>query len=306
MPTLQEPLNRQAENPKSITLFQINLNKSEKAHLDIINDEVSNKYDIMLIQEPYTTAFNAIRTPSNFRPVYPTNRFEDNAQIRSVIWVNKRINTNDWIILDVPDTNNISAIQLKGPYGKLTIFNIYNDCTHYRNKMALQRFIRRHPNTLLRNENHHMIWAGDFNRYHPLWDNDEDVRLFTRQATRDTERLIELLAEFEMQMALPKGSPTLQHMRSKKYSRPDNVFNTPGLMDLITKCEVDPSARPPATDHFLIITSILLPLVQVGHCLRHGRIRVLLNDARPTSFGPVFTVATLPVSHVVGNNLYIQ
>ena len=229
MPTQQETHNRQEEGPKTITIFQINLNKSEKAHLDLINDEVSHKYDIMLIQEPYTTPFNAIRTPSNFRPVYPTHRFEDNAQIRSVIWVNKRLNTKDWVILDVPDTNDISAIQLQGPYGKLAIFNLYNDCTHYRNETALRRFIRRHTNTLLRTENYHMIWAGDFNRHHPLWDNDEDVRLFTRRATEDAERLIELLAEFEMQMALPKGCPTLQHMRSKKYSRPDNFFNTLGL-----------------------------------------------------------------------------
>lgn len=218
----------------------------------MINDKVSHKYDIMLIQEPYTT-------PANFRPVYPTNRFNDDAQIRSVIWVNRKLNTKDWIILDIPDTNDISAIQLKGPYGKLAIFNIYNDCTHARNETALQGYIRSHTNILLSSENHHMIWAGDFNRHHPLWDNDEDIHLFTRQATRDAERLIELLAEYEMQMALPKGFPTLQHMRTKKYSRPDNFFSTPGLHDFITKCEVQPCSRPPATDHFQIITNILLP-----------------------------------------------
>ena len=91
----------------------------------------------MLIQEPYTTTFNAIRTPSNFRLVYPMNRFEDDAQIRSVIWVNKRLDTKNWIILNVPDTNDISAIQLKGHYRKLTIFNIYKNCTHHRNETAL-------------------------------------------------------------------------------------------------------------------------------------------------------------------------
>jgi hypothetical protein len=57
----------------SLRILQINLNKSEKAHLDILNSKVSQNYDIMLIQEPHVTAFNGIRTPTNFRPVFPSN-----------------------------------------------------------------------------------------------------------------------------------------------------------------------------------------------------------------------------------------
>ena len=106
--------------------------------------------------------------------------------------------------------------------------------------------------------------AGDFNRHHPLWDKDEDVHLFTRQATRNADELIGLLAEYEMQMVLPKGIPTLQHMRSKRYSRPDNVFSTPGLQEFIVKCYVDPSIRPTSTDHFPIRTNILLPQERVN------------------------------------------
>jgi ribonuclease HI/exonuclease III len=258
MPPLQAPHNDQ-ENPKSLTILQINLNKSERAHLDIINEKVSEKYDVILIQEPYTTTFNAIRTPANFRQVYPANRPRDEDQIRSVIWVNKRLDTKDWIILDIPNTRDITAIQLKGPYGKLTIFNVYNNCTNSDSQTTLNRYIQRHANTLTRAENHHMIWAGDFNRHHPLWDRDEDEHLFTRQAIRDAEGLIGLLADYEMEMLLPKGIPTLQHMRSKKYSRPDNIFSTPGLQELVSRCEVDASIRPTSTDHFPIITKILLP-----------------------------------------------
>jgi len=264
MPARQETIDPQNEEPKSIVILQINLNKSEKAHLDIINEQVSQLYDIILIQEPYTTRFNAIRTPANFRPVYPTNRIGDDAQIRSVIWVNKRLNTNEWKILDIPGTNDITAIQLKGPYGKLTIFNVYNDCTHSRNETALGNYIQRNANTLTRDDNHHMIWAGDFNRHHPLWDHDEDVHLFTRQALREAEGLIGLLADHEMQMVLPKGIPTLQHMRTKRYSRPDNVFSTPGIQDSVVKCEVDPALRPPSTDHFPIVTHVQLPQERVN------------------------------------------
>jgi hypothetical protein len=181
MPEHPEDLNN------SLRILQINLNKSEKAHLDILNSKVSQNYDIMLIQEPYATAFNGIRTPTNFRPVFPSNRFTSKDKVRSVIWVNREIDTKNWLTLDIPNTSDITAIQLKGPYGKLSIFNIYNDCTHSRNEASLRRYIQDNSDIVLATENHHMVLAGDFNRHHPLWDNDEDTHLFTQQATRQAE-----------------------------------------------------------------------------------------------------------------------
>ena len=213
----------------------------------------------MLIQEPHTTAFNAIRTPTNFRPVFPTNRFKDDAQIRSVIWVNKHLETKDWKIIDIPNTNDITAIQLNGIYGTISIFNIYNDCTHSRNETLLQNYLNAHINDLSGSEDSHMIWAGDFNRHHPLWDDDKDTHLFTNQALRKAEGIIALLAEHEMTMALPKGIPTLRHMRTKKYSRPDNIFCSSNLQQYITQCEVTAESRPTSTDHFPIITHFDLP-----------------------------------------------
>ena len=95
-------------------MLQINLNKSEKAHLDIINERLCQDYDVILIQEPYTTTFNAIRTPTNFRPVFPVHRLASQDQIRSVIWVSRNMDTNSWAALDIPETNDITGIQLKG------------------------------------------------------------------------------------------------------------------------------------------------------------------------------------------------
>ena len=109
-----------------------------------------------------------------------------------------------------------------------------------------------------------MLWAGDFNRHHPLWDNDKDTHLFTQQASRPMEGLIELIATYNLTMALPKGIPTLQHMVTGRYLRLDNVFSTAGLSDLITKCKVIPSLHPPSTDHFLIATNISLPQEKVN------------------------------------------
>ncbi|KAF9439541.1 hypothetical protein P691DRAFT_690450, partial [Macrolepiota fuliginosa MF-IS2] len=63
--------------------------------------------------------------------VHPAARYEkDTGRVRSVIWVNERLDTNNWEIINVPRTNNMSAIRLQGGYRQLAIFNIYNACDH--------------------------------------------------------------------------------------------------------------------------------------------------------------------------------
>lgn len=59
-------------------------------------------------------------------------------------------------------------------------------------------------------------------------------------------------------MALLKGITTIQHMVTKKYSRPDNFFCTETLLSCITRCEVDLTLQPTSTNHFPIITKILI------------------------------------------------
>jgi ribonuclease HI len=263
MPEQPAPPDNQEEQVTKIRILQINLNKSERAHLDIINENISKRYDVILIQEPHTTTFNAIRTPTNFRPVFPSNRFTDDSQIRSVIWVNKHLETKSWKIIDIRNTSDITAIQLTGTYGKVTIFNIYNDCTHSRTEDTLRNFLTNNRHSLTDGDDTHMIWAGDFNRHHPLWDDDRDVHLFTRQALREAEGLIELMADYGMEMALPKGIPTLQHMRTKRYSRPDNVLCTAALRPFVINCEVNAQIRPTSTDHFPINTNINLPQARI-------------------------------------------
>lgn len=54
-------------NSKYLKILQINLNKSEKVHLELINSKLNTKWDIVLIQEPHNTKFHHIRTPNDFR-----------------------------------------------------------------------------------------------------------------------------------------------------------------------------------------------------------------------------------------------
>ena len=96
-------------------------------------------------------------------------------------------------------------------------------------------------------------------RHHPLWDDNNNTHLFTAQATRSAEQLIELLATYDLTMLLSKEIPTLQHMVTKRYSRPDNVFCTERLQELIVRCEVDPSLHLTSTNHFSIVMKLLIP-----------------------------------------------
>jgi len=104
-----------------------------------------------------------------------------------------------------------------------------------------------------------MLWGGDFNQHHPLWDNNKDKRLFTLQATREEEVLISLLADEGLAMALPKGAPTLKHMVTNLYLRLDNVWCSERLLGYILRCEVDSYLQPPCTDHFPIGTIVNIP-----------------------------------------------
>jgi hypothetical protein len=179
----QNTQNRDQQTPIKLRLLQLNLNKSEKAHLEFVNNITKDKWDVILVQEPHMiNRFNAIRTPTNFRPVFPENRGRNDAPVRSVIWVSSALDTRAWKIVNIPDTNDLTAIQLKGDYSTLTIFNVYNDCTNANTENTLSLFLRNHAREIHSGERSHMIWAGDFNGHHPMWDRDEDTRLFTTQS----------------------------------------------------------------------------------------------------------------------------
>ena len=164
-------------NTNRLRLLQVNLNKSEKAHLELYNSELSTFYDIILVQEPYITPkLKHIRPPNRFRSVYPTDRVkQEEKTTRSVIWVSTELSTGSWNEITINNNNDITAIQLTGEFGRLTIFNIYNDCNNMDMVRRLRQYLHENPIGTPSNENDHMLWVGDFNCHSPLWDKDEDV-----------------------------------------------------------------------------------------------------------------------------------
>ena len=217
------------------------------------------RWDIVLLQELHVMKFNMIQMLMRFCQVYPADRWKEGAVVQSTIWVNAEIDTKLWKIIKVLGTNDITAIQMEGPYGKLIIFNIYNSCMHSLTKTILRHFLCDNANDIWHRQDFHMLWCSDFNRHHPLWDRDKDTHLFTAEALWKAGSLIKLLVDYDMEMILAKGVPTLQHMRSKHYSRPDNIFCNSSMTSMVIQCDINARAHPTKTDHFPIIMILELP-----------------------------------------------
>lgn len=79
--------------------------------------------------------------------------------------------------------------------------------------------------------------------------------LFTRKHLNNTDILINLLAKYGMDLDLPPGIPTLEHMQTKVRHRVDQVFCSSKIAGVMMRCDVLPD-RPPCTNHFPVVTTL--------------------------------------------------
>ena len=129
------------------------------------------------------------------------------------------------------------------------IINIYNDGKSNLTIEQLGSFLAWNIREVCPSELDHMIWLGDFNRHHPLWDEEQNSHLFTSKALDNAQKLIDLIADYRMAQALPKDLPTLQSSSMGNWTRPNNVFCTDHSLEALTLCTTDPDQRGPKTDH---------------------------------------------------------
>lgn len=214
-------------------------------------------WDVLLIQEPWIDGLDKTRGNGHWRIFYPSNHLNDgHARTRSVFLVNTSLATDAVIPLNFP-SSDITAIRLKGKFGNCSLFNIYNDCTNNNTLTVLGNYLDNNLATAKPNTTDHMLWLGDFNRHHPLWEDDRNCTLFESNAY--IKPYLDLIQKYKMDMALPLGIPTLQTVTNNR-TRPDNVWRTSNEYSPITKCYIDASIRPPMTDHMPVITILDLPI----------------------------------------------
>ena len=183
--------------PTRLHIWQQNLNKSDKAHYDLINTPLHKNWDILALQEPYIDVLGNTKANSWWHVVYPSPHFTNSATDRSVILVNAALDVNKWAQIPVKDSNDVSAVQLHTPKGRITIFNLYVDCNHSEALAATQQTIRNNRRLILGRQSNSIIWCGDFNRHHAMWDEERNHHLFTARALSAANELIMHLAELD-------------------------------------------------------------------------------------------------------------
>jgi len=258
-------------HPTKLRIWQQNVNQSLIAQLDTLESADPKGYDLILLQEPYVDHLGATRATTYWTVVYPPRHRDAPKRSRSIILVNKRLATSSWTQIDVPSFD-ISAIQLQGEHSILQIYNVYNDCLHNDSLTSLAKQLRSTEHRAHQPTPRHMIWAGDFNRHHPLWDDVRNSHLFTETALDATQPLLDLLGIHRMKMALPRDLATLESTATKNWTRVDNVFCSADLLQSFLLCDVDPTRRPANTDHFPILSTVdIVPMVAKESVRRNFR-----------------------------------
>ena len=217
--------------------------------------------DIVALQEPPINAFNNSIASKDWITIYPTTHSAHPDKTRTLTLIRSTVSTDAWEQLDFP-SGDVTIILLKGDWGKLALFNIYNDGKSNNTIEQLKRFHRTNANITEHSEHDpaHIIWAGDFNRHHPHWDNPNDTRLFTTEALDAAEVLIEAVASLGLDLALPSGIPTHLHNVTKKWTRLDQVFISEHSLELIEACDTETGFRSAKTDHLPVVTKLNLTI----------------------------------------------
>lgn len=243
-----------------LSLCSQNLCRSNDAQQDWLITLGRQKHTIGLAQEPYIDARGNSRANHTWNSIYPTTHRKRPQDTRAFMVVSTSISPDAWTQVEV-ESPDVTAIKISDRHGDLFIFNVYLDQSHSDALFELGRKTKdaQREGTRKRRPTH-FVWAGDFNRHSPLWDEERNHHLFTRRNITMAQTLIDMVAKYDLKMALPHGTPTLEAMTTGNHTRPDNVFISDSIMDRLVSCTTTPERRPPKTDHFPIMCRLRLSL----------------------------------------------
>jgi hypothetical protein len=242
---------------QKLRIWQQNVHKSKTAQEYVLNTANPKDWDVLALQKPWFDTYGNSRGTQFWCIVYPANFYDEGRpRIRSIFLINTNLSTDCYTILPIIHSD-ITAARFKGVNGFLSLFNIYNKITNNDTLTCLDLFSELNTPLIQPSNSDYVLWLGDFNRHHPMWEEDSNEQLFELEDY--ILPLIDLLYKNDMTLSLPKGIPTLQ-TPTGNWTRPDNVWcsNTPD--NPIIRCDTVPAIRPPLADHMPIITILNLPL----------------------------------------------
>lgn len=222
----------------------------------ILNTANPKDWDVITLQEPWLNSYGNSCSPQYWRIISANFYTEGRSCIQSIVLINTNLSTDCYTILPLMHSN-ITAIRFKGNHGYLFVFNIYNEITSNDTLSCLDHFIDLNAPLVCPSNADCVLWLGDFNHHHLMWEDDSDEHLF--EPEEYIVPLVDLLYKNDMLLTLPKGIPTLQ-TPAGNWTRQDNVRHNNTTDNPIVFWNTVPAIHPPLVDHMPIITILNLPL----------------------------------------------
>jgi len=221
-----------------ITIWQPNVNKSLTVQSNFLHQLNPDIYNLTAIQEPYLDHNHNLHTTHHWYTLYPKEHYTSPTCTRLLLLVNKWLATDAWTQIDF-ELLDIMVVQLHMQHGKILIINLYNDLGHQPSlKQTIQKLW------------HRMHMEGR------AATSEHNSHLFTRPNLEKGQVLIEPAADLDMQMTLPKNTPTLWALATGNYMQPDNIFISTLLTNALTYYFTIPEEQLARTDHIPIVTKL--------------------------------------------------
>jgi hypothetical protein len=134
---------RMVQSTERLVIWQQNVNKSPACQHTLLSNNILVKHDIGIVtlQELLVNSFNNSIASRDWISVYPTTHCAHPGKTRTLTLIRSAYSTDTWEQIDFP-SGDVTIIAIKGTWGKLIIFNIYNDGEHNETISQLKNFHR--------------------------------------------------------------------------------------------------------------------------------------------------------------------
>jgi len=158
-----------------------------------MNNTKQEEWDIIVIQEPYINPYGNIYSNCHFHIIYPTTKTTSEDRYQTTTLISIFLDTNSWTQIAFSFSNMV-VVQITGPFGTCTLFNIYNSSDNNDTIIELDWFLNDNIRQVCPLLDDHIIWLGDFKRYHPLWEDEHNAHLLTNSYIKAAEPLIQMVS----------------------------------------------------------------------------------------------------------------
>ncbi|KNZ76503.1 hypothetical protein J132_10311, partial [Termitomyces sp. J132] len=120
---------------------QQNVCKLSTAQADMLAAVCPEDWDVLAIQEPFLDFLGNTKANGYWQVIYSSDyRHNGSSCTCSILLVNTDISTDAYTQLTIPSID-IAAVHFNGTYGCLSLFGIYNNCTHNKVILSLSHFL---------------------------------------------------------------------------------------------------------------------------------------------------------------------